>query len=137
MELPLSFLARRHTHLDGFHRPGRGTDDARQSRRHEGAFSLLKIARSFPLAFLLLLSAGITATPVHAASSVGKLTWTAPGDDGAVGVAARYDIRRSTVPITMLNFMISDTVAGAPAPARAGTIQSCPVVLPQAGVTYY
>ncbi len=65
------------------------------------------------------------------------LYWTAPGDDGSLGTAARYDIRRSTQPLTAANFALGDTVAGVPAPAVAGTAQSCAVALPSPGVTYY
>jgi hypothetical protein len=86
----------------------------------------------------VLLLAFVTATPVARASSVvARLVWTAPGDNGDVGTAFSYDIRRSTTPLTLLNFAFADTVGSVPKPAPAGTTQSCDVVLPDAATTYY
>ncbi|HEV2105512.1 MAG TPA: FlgD immunoglobulin-like domain containing protein [Candidatus Eisenbacteria bacterium] len=76
---------------------------------------------------LLALSTLVPA-PAHAASVL--LHWTAPGDDGRTGTALRYDVRRSTQPITLLTWTACDTVAGLPAPALAGTRQSVPAVVP-------
>ena len=36
-----------------------------------------------------------------------NLFWTAPGDDGVTGIAADYDLRYSTSPITSQNFVIA------------------------------
>jgi hypothetical protein len=65
------------------------------------------------------------------------LHWTATGDDGSVGRATRYDVRRSQSPLTTANFYLGDTVGGVPLPATAGTSQACPVILPVAGQTFY
>ncbi len=77
------------------------------------------------------------AGPVAADTPVTMLRWTASGDDGMVGRAARYDIRRSSRPITPANFGAADTVGGAPDPAPAGTLQACDVVVPSAGIPWY
>jgi hypothetical protein len=51
------------------------------------------------------------------------LTWTAPGDAGATGTAASYEIRYSTSAITDANFASATKLASPPAPAAAGTSQ--------------
>lgn len=66
------------------------------------------------------------------------LTWTAPGDDGASGVASSYDIRYSTSPIiSAADFTAATQVSGEPAPAVAGTSQSKTVTGLTANTTYY
>ena len=47
------------------------------------------------------------------------LTWIAPGDDGADGTAAAYDLRRSSTPISAATWPLADPVPLA-APPRAG-----------------
>jgi hypothetical protein len=89
-----------------------------------------------PVALLLLLAC-LFAPTAASAVPVALLHWTATGDDGPIGRATRYDIRRSLMPITTANFFLGDTVSGAPPPATAGTPQSCNVILPVAGLTYY
>jgi hypothetical protein len=86
--------------------------------------------------FLFAITTAATAARA-AGGSVASLVWTAPGDNGMTGTAKRYDIRRSTAPITLVNFSLADTVGGAPQPARAGSIQTCFVVLPDVSKTYY
>ncbi|MBW1809106.1 MAG: fibronectin type III domain-containing protein, partial [Deltaproteobacteria bacterium] len=59
------------------------------------------------------------------------LTWTAPGDDGATGTAASYDIRyraEADGTIDAANFLASTPVANIPAPAVAGIEQSVVVI---------
>jgi hypothetical protein len=64
------------------------------------------------------------------------VTWTAPGDDGLIGTACRYDLRYSTSPITEGNFSsLADTVA-TPAPDPAGAMQ-CVEVAALAPCTWY
>jgi|GEM_PF-554750 len=66
------------------------------------------------------------------------LTWTAPGDDGAVGTASLYDIRYSTSPIvTAGDFSAALLVSGEPAPAVAGTSQNMTVTGLGANTLYY
>ncbi len=76
------------------------------------------------------------AAPTSTSSSV-NLTWTAPGDDGATGTAASYDIRYSTSTITAANFASATEVSGEPAPTAAGTSQSKTVTGLSASTTYY
>lgn len=51
---------------------------------------------------------------VDSGASTLTLAWTAPGDDGAAGTAARYDLRYSTAPLDSLTFASATpvTVAG-------------------------
>jgi hypothetical protein len=53
-----------------------------------------------------------------------QLTWTAPGDDGATGTAASYDVRYSTSVINAVNFDAATQAAGEPSPHAAGTPES-------------
>jgi hypothetical protein len=53
------------------------------------------------------------------------LTWTASGNDGTVGTAAAYDIRRSASRILSdADFAAATSIAGAPAPHQAGHAES-------------
>jgi len=71
----------------------------------------------------------LTATQAELQDPI-TLIWTAPGDDGTTGSAARYDIRFNTQPITdELTWMLSTTLDGGPLPEAAGTIQSMVVSL--------
>lgn len=64
------------------------------------------------------------------------LTWTAPGDNGTSGLAAAYDLRMSTAPITAANFAAATQVSPQPIPQYGGTAQNY-VVLGLAGNTGY
>lgn len=97
----------------------------------------LKSPRNARPVTLLLIVACLLAPKWGGAAPVAVLHWTASGDDGSTGRATRYDIRRSLLPITTANFFLADTVGGAPPPATAGTPQSCTVIVPVAGLTYY
>lgn len=67
-----------------------------------------------------------------------NLTWSAPGDDAAVGTAASYTIKYSTSAITTdALFNAASTVAGVPAPQVAGTSQSVTIAGFTPGTTYY
>jgi hypothetical protein len=48
------------------------------------------------------------------------LIWTAPGDNGNAGTAARYDIRYSKDPLTDAVWPSASTATGAPTPRPAG-----------------
>ena len=58
-----------------------------------------RVAAPFWSSAVLLLLFLIPATPCHAAKGSIWLRWTATGDDGTIGRAARYDIRYSTYSI--------------------------------------
>ena len=59
------------------------------------------------------------------------LGWTAPGDDGATGTAASYELRWSLVPIDESTFAAANPVP-APLPVAAGQHQTATVRLPVA-----
>ncbi len=79
----------------------------------------------------------LLSSPVPRASAGATLHWTAPGDDGTIGTATRYDVRRSTQPLTEANFAQAETVGSVPRPSAAGRPESCAVALPVPGVRYY
>jgi hypothetical protein len=69
--------------------------------------------------------------PASAAGPEITLEWTAPGDDGNVGTASRYEMRMSTaVPDTSSQasfdswWASASVVPGVPSPVIAGTTQS-------------
>ncbi len=70
-------------------------------------------------------------------SSSATLTWTARGDDGAIGTATTYDIRYSTSAITAANWASATAATGEPLPAVAGSAQSFAVTGLSSGRTYY
>ena len=78
------------------------------------------------------------ATPLTA-NAAGQVTisWTASGDDGSAGRATRYDLRRSSSPITSSNFASATAVTGVPAPQPAGTRETFTVSGLTVGNTYY
>ena len=62
--------------------------------------------------------------PLNASVAGSVLSWTAPGNQLLCGTAATYQIVTSSKPITPENFARAKPLAGAPAPAPAGTRQS-------------
>jgi hypothetical protein len=65
------------------------------------------------------------------------LRWTAPGDDGTVGTAAAYDLRRHTAMITEGNWASITPCIGVPAPQPAGTQQQYTQTGLNPGTSYY
>src|SRR5262249_6970397 len=63
-------------------------------------------------------------------------TWTASGDDGGVGTASLYDLRRSAAPIDATSFP-SAVALPAPAPQPAGAAEAVTATDLQPGTTYY
>lgn len=51
------------------------------------------------------------------------LHWSAPGDDGSVGLASGYDMRYSTSPIDESTWSSAQMVTGVPAPHAPGSIE--------------
>ena len=70
-------------------------------------------------------------------SSTITLTWTAPGDDGSIGRATSYTLKRSGAVIDASNFAAATTVSGVPAPATVGTAESFTVPGLDSTLTYY
>ena len=52
------------------------------------------------------------------------ISWAAPGDDHAAGIALDYDVRYSTSPITEGNFASATPITGLPIPMLSGTVQN-------------
>lgn len=65
------------------------------------------------------------------------LRWTAPGDDGTIGQASRYDIRYATGPMTEQNFSSTTPVSNPPYPQAAGREETLSVTGLQPATTYY
>ena len=76
------------------------------------------------------------ATGTVTGSSI-QLSWTAPGDDGAVGTATTYDVRYSTSTIIEGNWASATLATGEPSPQVAGSAESFTVTGLSASTTYY
>ncbi|MEK7331097.1 MAG: S8 family serine peptidase, partial [Candidatus Eisenbacteria bacterium] len=83
-----------------------------------------------PLAIADLAAGAVTATSA-------ELRWTAPRDDGPLGRASQYEIRRALFPLTETNFGSTTLVGGAPTPAAASAPESLIVPGLAEGTTYY
>ena len=66
-----------------------------------------------------------------------EVSWTATGDDGSTGDAARYDVRYSMSPIDDLNWDSATMVNGEPDPGPPGTFESMRVPGLDFTTTYY
>ncbi|MCK4555108.1 MAG: fibronectin type III domain-containing protein, partial [Candidatus Aenigmarchaeota archaeon] len=66
-----------------------------------------------------------------------RLNWTAPGDNGNVGIADQYDIRYSTALITEANWALAAQALGEPVPSSPGTGESFVVNGLNVDITYY
>jgi hypothetical protein len=86
-----------------------------------------------------LLAAPLGVEPARAESLF--LTWTAPGDDGSTGRAARYELRYATAPVSGADTLSwwngAAVVSGLPAPLSAGSRESFLVNGLQPATTYY
>lgn len=65
------------------------------------------------------------------------LTWTAPGDDGNVGIATAYDLRYSKTKISSANIDSATKFENVPEPLEAGSTQTCFVSGLEPGRVYY
>lgn len=95
--------------------------------------------RAFPLLFaiLLLLLLPIVAQAQGGGADSVSLSWTAPGDDGAIGTATLYDLKISPAPITAGNWNSAPSVPGMPAPLVSGTRQTAVVRALSRDTVYY
>jgi hypothetical protein len=66
-----------------------------------------------------------------------RLTWTAPGDDGVLGVASEYDIRYATSPITDQTWDSALQVVEEPSPKPAGSPDTMVTVGLESGINYF
>ncbi|HXI55893.1 MAG TPA: discoidin domain-containing protein, partial [Polyangia bacterium] len=69
-------------------------------------------------------------------AATATLTFTAPGADGNVGIAARYELRQSAARINAANWDAATVVAGVSAPQPAGAMETV-LVTGLTGVTKY
>ena len=92
--------------------------------------------------FVVLASLALVAVAARPAQAVlspntATLVWTAPGDDGVVGIATRYDVRLSTSAIDASNFAAAPAVAGVPAPLAANAQQTMNLAGLSPSTTYW
>lgn len=66
-----------------------------------------------------------------------SLSWTAPGDDGDLGIATEYDLRYSTSDLSEAVWSSATRCLGVPAPDSAGHYQSHTVTGLQPDTAYY
>ncbi len=66
-----------------------------------------------------------------------RLAWRAPGDDGAAGAAAQYELRYDTRPVTAASFAGARVATRLPLPAAAGTAQSALLTGLEPDTDYY
>ena len=66
-----------------------------------------------------------------------KIQWTAPGDNGDVGIIDHYEIKYSTSEITETNWESATTFDDSPAPQVAGTFQYCYINVLEPATIYY
>uniref|UniRef100_A0A832MNW4 Fibronectin type-III domain-containing protein n=1 Tax=Eiseniibacteriota bacterium TaxID=2212470 RepID=A0A832MNW4_UNCEI len=95
--------------------------------------------RWFPLALglVLLFLAPVVAFAQGAGADSVTLSWTAPGDDGAIGTATQYELRYATAPISAGTWDQAVPAPGMPAPLVAGTRQAAVVRGLSRDTTYY
>jgi len=75
--------------------------------------------------------------PRSTGGSFVTLSWTAPGDDGASGQAARYDVRYSRTSLAGAGWDAATVAGPFPAPRPAGQVESFSVVDLADGVWYF
>ena len=73
--------------------------------------------------FLVAMVALILIAAVISEGAQKTICWTAPGDDGDVGIASTYDIRWFDQPITEANWEMCHVFTDVPVPDTAGTTQ--------------
>ncbi|MCY1042634.1 lamin tail domain-containing protein [Corallococcus sp. bb12-1] len=66
-----------------------------------------------------------------------RLDWAAPGDDGDLGTATRYEVRYAKAAITEANFDAATAATGISAPQAPGTAESFTVSGLDAATTYF
>ena len=74
---------------------------------------------------------------VDPGSNTMALTWTATGDDGAVGTATYYEVRYSTSPIDDTNWALANRAGNEPTPHVSGSPESIEVHGLASSTLYY
>ena len=97
----------------------------------------MRLNRMVP-AWVLACLVGLAAGSARAGGqSLVTLTWTTPGDDSLSGVAAGFDLRYSTLPLTSATFALGTPAGNLPTPGPPGSTQSVTVAGLQGNTTYY
>jgi len=77
------------------------------------------------------------AEPAATPASSLTLQWTAPGDDGHMGVATRYEVRYATEPITTATWDVATLVRDVPHPQPSGKREKLKVKGLASGTKYW
>lgn len=96
--------------------------DDKGARSGWSGSALLTLADSVPPAAVSDL------TLVARTATRAELSWTAPGDDGAVGKAASYELRYSSGQLDLGSWAVSQVATGLPTPRSSGAAESFTVV---------
>jgi hypothetical protein len=96
-----------------------------------------KIMRSKVVKLCCAIAILLCASELWSATGTVTLSWTAPGNNGLVGLASQYDIRYSTSPITNANWAVATKVSNLPAPKPAGNREIFKVTGLLPATTYY
>lgn len=83
----------------------------------------------------LLVLVLLLVSPLQAATLI--LQWSAPGDDGFVGRASKYDLRYSSAPITTANWNQATVVPNMPVPKWVGEKERMELTGFAPNATYY
>lgn len=98
-------------------------------------------AMAVAIAVIVLLALDAIPYCAHAQTTAPvTLIWTAPGDDGSVGRASVYTMRRSTVPVaadTSAWWNSAALVLGLPAPSASGAADSVQTTQPYSTTYFY
>ncbi len=90
----------------------------------------------FPLPLMLAGKTILHGFDDNTANSV-RLQWTAPGDDGTIGLARSYDIRYSTQPLDEATWAAATPIPEPPAPQLPGSAETFLVSGLSPKTTYY
>lgn len=104
---------------------------------HRVPFRVPIVAALMVAVAFLGFDASVVLAETESVASLITLSWTAPGDDGTIGRATRYDLRYSLLPITAVNFAQATPVLGLPTPGMAGTTETFAIGGLNSGATYY
>ncbi len=94
----------------------------------------LPVMALLAISFLILISGRAVAQTTN---STATLSWSAPGDNGLIGSAVRYDLRYTTSSLSEANWSTAAIVTSLPAPKSPGGRDTVVVTGLTPGTTYY